>query len=168
MPAARSFWGALLVLLAAACGSPVVFDTAGRPVAEPKLMARADGLVLVVDSSAAGIRAVLQLRIDAPEGSILHWERTGLRLWTGSRPAVGPAHLRQGPLRCWPSVSDRARCRERYGDTEVCVYGVQPGEAECYYILSAEFPLKELPNPKDPVLLSVGGSLTILQMAAVK
>jgi hypothetical protein len=48
------------------------------------------------------------------------------------------------------------------------VYRVQPGEAECYYTLSAEFPLKELPSPKDRVLLSVGGSLTILQLAAVK
>jgi hypothetical protein len=45
---------------------------------------------------------------------------------------------------------------------------MQPDEAECCYILSAEFPLRELPSPKDRVILSVGGSLTILQLAAVK
>jgi len=168
MPAARSSWGVLLVLCTAACGPPVVFDPAGRPVAEPELMARAEGLVLVVDSSAAGIRAVLQLRIDAPEGRVLNWKRTGLRLWTGTRPAVRPARLRQGPLECWPFAASRERCRERYGDTQVCTYVAQPGEAECYYILSSEFPLTELPSPKDRVMLSVGGSLTILQLAAVK
>lgn len=146
----------------------MVFDPAGRPVAEPELIARADGLVLVVDSSAAGIRAVLQLRIDAPEGRVLNWERTGLRLSTGSRLAVRPARLRQGPLECWPFAASRQRCHERHGDTQVCTYLVQPGGAECYYILSAEFPLKELPRPQDRVMLSVGGSLTILHLAAVK
>ncbi len=158
----------LLVLLAAACGPPMLYDPAGQPVREPEFVAQAGGLWLAVDSSAAGIRAVVEIQMAAPEGRIQTWDRTGLKLWTGSGPAISPVRLRQGSVRCWPTAPRGVPCGANPDDPRVCRWQVEPLGAECYYIVCAEFTLERLPDPADPVVLNMGGSLTVLQLAAVK
>ncbi len=130
-------------------------------------MAPVDGGWLAVDSSAAGIRAVLELKVAAPEGRVLAWEPAGLQLWTGKSYPVLPSRLKQGALRC-RLTTGRAPCGGNAGDLDGCPVEVRRQQQDCYYILCAEFPLAELPTPADPVVLNVGGSLTILQLAVMK
>jgi len=157
----------VLLVAAAACGPPVIYDTHGRAVSEPEYMAAVDGGWLAVDSSAAGIRAVLELKVAAPEGRAVTWEPAGLQLWTGKSYPVLPTRLKQGALRCWPTTG-RAPCRGNAAELDGCPVDVRREQQDCYYTLCAEFPLAELPTPTDPVVLNVGGSLTILHLAEMK
>jgi len=166
----KSFWLSPILLLAAAagCSTPMLYDAAGKPVKEPELIAQAGGLWLAVDSSAAGIRAVVEIQVAAPGGQKRTWDVAGLRLWTGSGPALSPVRVRQSNVRCWPDAPRGAQCRVNPEDPKACVWQMQPGEAECYYVLCAEFALEQLPDPTEPVVLNMDGSLTVLQLAAVK
>lgn len=165
----KSYWLSPILLLAAAgCGAPMLYDVAGQPLKEPELIAQAGGLWLAVDSSAAGVRAVVEIQVAAPDGQKQAWDVSGLRLWTGKGPALAPARVRQSNVRCWPRAPKGGRCRGDPNDPETCTWQMQQGEAECYYMLCAEFALDQLPNPAEPVVLNMGGSLTVLQLAVVK
>jgi hypothetical protein len=166
----KNYWLSPIVLLAAAagCGMPVLYDTAGQPVEEPELMAQVGGLWLAVDSSEAGVRAVLEIQVAAPGGQIRTWDVAGLKLWTGSGPALSPARVKRSNVRCWPDAPRGVPCRTDPDDPQACVWQMQPGEAECYYILCAEFALEQLPKPTEPIVLNMDGSLTVLQLAVVK
>ncbi|UCC71897.1 MAG: hypothetical protein JSV86_16225 [Gemmatimonadota bacterium] len=166
----KSYWLTPIVLLAAAvaCGPPVLYDTAGRPVKDPMLMAQVDGLWLAVDSSAAGVRAVLEVQVVAPGGQLKSWDRTDLELWTGAAVPLSPARLREGNVRCWPTSPWGARCRTNTVDESACAPQMQPREAECYYILCAEFALERVPSPGESIVVNLGGVQRVLQLAVVK
>jgi hypothetical protein len=166
----KSYWLLPILLLAAAagCGTPMLYDVAGQPLKEPEFIAQAGGLWLAVDSSAAGVRAVVEIQVAAPDGQKQAWDVSGLRLWTGKGPALAPARVRQSNVRCWPQAPKGGRCRGNPNDPESCTWQMQPGEAECYYTLCAEFALEQLPDPAEPVVLNLDGSLTVLQLAVVK
>jgi hypothetical protein len=164
----KNRWVVPIVLLAAACGPPVIYDTDGRPVAEPAFMASVDGGWLAVDSSDGGVRAILEVRVPVPEGDVVGLDQTDLHLWTGSGYPVSPVRLNQGSLQCRPSVLDRVECQGKYGDPQACPREGQADAQECYYLLCAEFSLLKLPSVYDPVVLSLGGSLTILQLMTVR
>ncbi len=164
----KNRWVVPIVLLAAACGPPVIYDTDGRPVAEPAFMASVDGGWLAVDSSDGGVRAVLEVRVPVPEGDVVGLGQMDLQLWTGSGHPVSPVKLNQGSLQCRPSVLDRVGCQGKYGDLQACPREEQANAQSCYYLLCAEFALHELPRESDPVVLSLGGALSILQLVTVR
>jgi hypothetical protein len=166
----KSYWLSPILLLAAAagCATPILYDAAGRPVKEPEFQAQADWLWLAVDSSAEGVRAVVEMQMAAPGGEVRSWDASGLRLWTGDGPPLAPERIRRSNVRCWPDAPRGAQCRGTPNDPKSCTWQMQPWESECYYILCAEFALERLPNPEEPVVVKVGSLLTVLQLAIAK
>ena len=165
----KSYWLSPILLLAAAgCTTPMLYDTAGRPVKNPAFEAQADWLWLAVDSADGGVRAVVEMQMAAPGGQIRSWDASGLRLWTGEGAPLAPTRIRRSNVRCWPDAPRGARCRGTPDDSQACTWQMQPWESECYYILCAEFALEQLPNPEEPVVVKVGSLLTVLQLAIAK
>jgi hypothetical protein len=166
----KSYWLSPILLLAAAagCSMPVLYDTAGRPVKDPHFEAQADWLWLAVDSAEGGVRAVVEMQMAAPGGEVRSWDVAGLRLWTGDGTPLAPARIRRSNVRCWPEAPRGARCRGAPDDPKGCTWQMQPWESECYYILCAEFSLKRLPDPDEPIVVKLGSLLTVLQLAAAR
>ncbi|UCF19972.1 MAG: hypothetical protein JSU87_00745 [Gemmatimonadota bacterium] len=160
----RYFSLALIASIAVGCGPPVMYDVDGQPIREPLFMAALEGGWLAVDSSAAGVRAVLELEVAASGERETLAGPGELQLWTGSGLPLEPARLRQGEVECWPKLPSSVRCREGRGSNQACVQEVQGVGRECRYTLCAEFRLAELPRSHDPLVVNIGGSLTILQL----
>ena len=57
---------AAISVLVVACGPPVIYDTANRPVRNPLITASVDNGWLAVDSTEAGIRVVVELQLEGP------------------------------------------------------------------------------------------------------
>jgi hypothetical protein len=168
MPVLRLTRSALLALIVAGCGPPTIYDVDGRPVKEPAYLARVDGGWVAVDSGPAGIRAVLELQVPTAGSLISEWDvdMPVLRLGTGH--LLSPVRVRQGSPHCWPSIPRQLRCGQEHGEAKYCVRVAEPSEPDCQCVLRAEFALQTWPQPSDLVLLGIGDSLAVAQLAVVE
>jgi hypothetical protein len=159
---------ALLALIVAGCGPPTIYDVDGRPVKEPAYIARVDGGLVAVDSGPAGIRAVLELQVPTAGSLISQWDVDMPVLRLGSGRLLSPVRVQQSAPHCWPSIPQQLRCGQEQGETKYCVRVAEAAQPDCQCTLRAEFVLLHWPQPSDLVLLGIGDSLAVAQLAVVE
>lgn len=158
----RLIGAALLAFSVAGCGSPALIDVDGRPIRRPLLIARlADGWV-AVDSSAAGARAVLELRAETPRDDVPPWQVGGLHLQFSSGEPLKPARMRCDAPKCCPPRPQSAEPPTEREVPEVEEPAEEVAEGACLHVMRAEFRLPRVPTPADSVALKVGESVTLL------
>lgn len=140
-----SFCMTAIPILLVACGPPAIYDTSHRLVRNPLITASVDNGWLAVDSTEAGIRAVVHLQLagpaDASESVSLHL----LRFHCAVSGEHLPSSVMQEEPRCPAFGSRPIRCPE----------GASPGECDtirdeaeqtCVYTIRAEFLFDQLPH----------------------
>lgn len=144
-----------LLLQMAACGPPTIYDAAFEPVREPLLIADLGDGWLAMDSTDAGLRAVLQVEVPvgAEDGEPRLARELGLRC--RSRGLDLPVRVRQEPPICEPAPPRRWECLSRFGDPEICRH-YSTARTRCYAVVHAEFLFRSVPEPNDSVFLIVG------------
>jgi len=153
---------ALLAFSVAGCGSPALVDVDGRPLRRPLLIARlADGWV-AVDSSAAGARAVLELRAETPRDDVPPWQVGGLHLQFSSGQPLKPARVRCDAPKCSPPRPQSAEPPTEREVPEVEETAETVAEETCLHVVRAEFRLPQVPTPADSLTLKIGESVTLL------
>ncbi len=145
MRSVKTFWIVLLPGFAAACGPPVIYDTAHRAVRNPLVTASVDNGWLAVDSTETGIRAVVELQLAAPAGSEEFMSLHLLRLHcTVSGEHIPAKILREAP-RCPTPGSPPVECPE--GATpEECDTIREQADQTCLFTIRAEFMFDEMPH----------------------
>ncbi len=115
-PARPPSWPLALAVALAACAAPALVDVDGQRLERPLLVAGVHNGWVAVDSSAGGVRAVLELRAETRPPETPPWEEDGLTLQFAGYPAIAPARLRCEEPRC---------CRPALGEVG-CPRGAEP------------------------------------------
>jgi len=157
-----AFSGAMLLALGLAACTPQfqhLDGTALHPIAPPLAI---DKGWLVVDSSARGVQALVELQLETEDLDVhpLDLERISLRFSSSDRWQSGRVRV-EGPICAWSGSGRLQEPRTGSPDHEVnrVQYG---GEQRCMYIVRAQFDLDRLPTPGDSVVVSYGQHLTHL------
>lgn len=150
--------GAFLVgVSAAGCGPPVIFDTDLRPVRNPVIMASVGSGWLAVDSTEAGVRAVLEVQLEGPTAAAdyvtLHVPRLHCRL-SGEHY---PARVRNSEPRCPAPGPPPSACIEG-SSPEACRSSEEVVQQTCLYTVRAEFLFERIPHLDESHFLTFGQS----------
>ncbi len=141
-----------------ACG-PKFEDVYGSGL-DPVLSAPIENGWVAVDSTAEGVRAVLQLEAEAAQGS-LPWDLADLALLFGS-DTIPPTRMR-----CEESAVCRHVRRPVQSPNERAV--AEPADRReeevvvCDHVVRAEFVLPAVPSPSDSVVLRLAETLIPLR-----
>ncbi len=135
----------LSVVVVSACGAPVIYDASLQPVRNPLIVASVDNGRLAVDSTEAGIRAVLELQLDGPGAADEFVQLHVPKLHC----TVSGEHIPSKVLR------EEPKCASRPIMTVSCPTGFTPEECDAYrqqetelctYTIRAEFLFAEMPH----------------------
>ena len=136
---------AAIPILVVACGPLVIYDTAHQPVRNPLITASVDNGWLAVDSTEAGIRAVVELHLEGPASTADFVSLHLLRLHCTVSGEHLPAKILLEEPRCPTPGSSPIRCPEGTSPEECD--GMR-GEAEpnCLFTIRAEFLFDQMPH----------------------
>jgi len=146
-PSPRLLTGVFALALAA-CGPPVIYDTDLVAVRHPLVTASVDNGWLAVDSTEAGIRAVLELRFEGPPETA---ETLDLHV-PALHCALSGQHLPVKLLREEPSCPGPipVRCLEG-NSSEECERFVEEQQRDCVFTIRAEFLFDAMPHLDDNI-----------------
>lgn len=149
-----------MLVLASACGPPVVHDTAGRPVTDPALLAAVgeDGW-LAIDSTEGGIRAVLELRLETMRPPARPLALHTPKLHCTAEGTHFPVRIRREPPVCWTPPPGAGTCRTGADGAAVCRSGDEDARV-CLHVIRAEFHFRHLPALDDRVYFTLGREST--------
>lgn len=129
----------------AACATHTIYDTYGVAVRNPLVTATVDNGWLAVDSTDAGIRAVVELQLESPSAADEFVELHVPKLHC----TVSGDHVP------WRLVRELPRCTSRPIGALACPTGATPEECDrlrqaeeqvCIYTIRAEFLFAEMPH----------------------
>ena len=135
----------LCAVAAGACGAPMIYDASMQPVRNPLVVASVDNGRMAVDSTEAGIRAVLELQLEGPGSADEFVEFHVPKLHC----TISGEHIPAKVFR------EKPRCATRPLTTGVCPTGFTPEECDayrqqgaetCMYTIRAEFLFAEMPH----------------------
>ena len=136
---------AAIPIFVVACGPPVIYDTAHRPVRNPLITASVDNGWLAVDSTEAGIRVVVELQLEGPADAADFVSLHLLRLHCTVSGEHLPAKILQEEPRCPTPVSRPIRCPEGTPPEE-CDRIREEAEQSCVFTIRAEFMFDQMPH----------------------
>lgn len=150
--------GLATVIALAACGPPMLYDTDLRPVRDPIIVASVGNGWLAVDSTAAGVRAVLELQMEGSDAAAeyvsLHVPRLHCR--TG---AHFPARVRTEQPRCPAGARPPRECADGTS-SGACDDAPVLASPTCLYTVRAEFLFDRVPHFDASHYLTFGQSET--------
>jgi hypothetical protein len=133
------------VMLLSACGPPVIYDTEHNPVIRPLIVASVDNGWLAVDSTALGIRAVVELQMEGPTGAsdyvMLHIPTLHC---TVSGEHLPSRVLREDPV-CPAPTARPIQCPDGAAPDE-CQRLRNEADLNCLYTIRAEFLFDRMPH----------------------
>ena len=131
--------------VSAACSPRMIYDTSLQPVRNPLVTASVENGWLAVDSTDAGIRAVLELEMEAPAATAefvtLHEPRLHCTVSGEHRPAKW---ISEAP-RCPTPQPQALRCPAEYTPEE-CDRFRREEIPLCLYTVRAEFFFSQMPH----------------------
>ncbi|MDH3732664.1 MAG: hypothetical protein OEU54_03985 [Gemmatimonadota bacterium] len=132
-------------VVASACSPHIVYDTSMQPVRDPLVTANVENGWMVVDSTDAGIRAVLELEMEAPAATAefvtLHVPRLHCTISGEHLPAKV---MREAP-RCPTAPAQALRCPTDFTPEECDRYREEE-TPYCTYTVRAEFFFAQMPH----------------------
>lgn len=156
-PDRRSIAGLALALGIAACGPPTLYDTDLRPVRDPIIVASVGNGWLAVDSTDAGVRAVLEMQMEGSEAAAEYVTLHVPRLHCRASGAHFPTRVRTDEPRCPAPAPAAERC-DRDASPETCVGAPVLASPTCLYTVRAEFLFDRVPHLDASHYLTFGQS----------
>ncbi len=163
--AARVFASIALLIagaLTASCHRAAYLDPDGREIREPPLVANFEGGWIVIDTAQGRPSAILKLEHETPQAGLL-LDPGALVLWSGSERGLEPLRRSVGAPVCRTPARRRSGCDSTLDEKRQCPRSSLPREESCVHEIRAVFPLDEMPNEGDQIVLRVGGYIAVLQ-----
>lgn len=157
-PAARgSIAGLALAVGVTACGPPTLYDTDLRPVRNPIIIASVGNGWLAVDSTEAGVRAVLELQMEGSDAAEEYVALHVPRLHCRASGAHFPARVRTEKARCPAPTAIQSECVDG-ASPEACRDALVLASPTCLYTVRAEFLFERVPHLDASHYLTFGQS----------
>jgi len=134
-----------LALGIAACGPPTLYDTDLRPVRNPIIVASVGNGRLAVDSTDAGVRAVLELHVEGSDAAAEYLALHVPRLHCSASGAHFPVRVRTEEPRCPARAPAADRCA-RDAAPGTCAETRVLASPTCLYTVRAEFLFDRVPH----------------------
>lgn len=131
-------------LAVASCGPPVLYDTDMRPVRSPIIVASVGNGWLAVDSTSAGVRAVLELQMEAPLESSQFVTLHTPTLHCSSKGEHRPSKvMREEPI-C--RTAEAPSCSPSQRESGQCQAMLEQRSLTCLHVVRAEFTFERVPH----------------------
>ncbi|MDX1579373.1 MAG: hypothetical protein R3266_12880 [Gemmatimonadota bacterium] len=127
------------------CGPPVLYDTDLQPVRNPLITASVENGWLAVDSTEAGVRAVLELQVEASEIASEYVALHVPTLHCSSRGVHEPAKVRHGQPVCSPP-DPALYCSPTEREAGDCPQALTQLPETCVYTVRAEYAFERVPH----------------------
>lgn len=150
--------GLLVAAASAACAPPTVYDTELRPVRDPIILASVGNGWLAVDSTANGVRAVLEIQVEGSEAAADYVSLHVPRLHCSASGEHLPARVRTEAPRC--PIPPQARPECTGGSAGACRAARVLVTPSCLYTIRAEFLFDRVPHLDASHYLTFGQSET--------
>jgi len=146
-------------LLSLTCRPPTLIDPLGRPVPRPMLVASIENGRIVIDSSAAGVRAVAELTRTLPDSAHQGEGTVPLLRCSGRASPLAPHRVRIEPVTCHDGTTG-AGC-DRPGQANApCGYPNSRIARSCSQVLHLEYRLDAVPSAGDSLTLQLGDRIS--------
>jgi len=141
-------------LLSLTCRPPTLIDPLGRPVARPMLVASIETGRIVIDSSAAGVRAVAELTRTLEDSAHQAEGTVPLLRCSGRSSPLAPHRVRTEPITCHDGPTGAGCDRPRQASTP-CGYPNSRIARSCSQVLHLEYRLDAVPSVGDSLSLQL-------------
>lgn len=138
-------WLPGLLVAVAACGPPTIYDVDLHPVHAPRIMASVGNGWFAVDSTAAGIRGVLELQVEGPPAAARYVALHVPALRCSSSGLHQPTRIRREAPTCTTPVPTDA-CSPHEVESGACARMFGPRPETCLHVVRAEFSFDRMPH----------------------
>jgi hypothetical protein len=138
-------WLPGIVLATASCGPPTIYDVDLNPVRSPRIIASVGNGWFAIDSTAAGIRGILELQIEGPPAAAEYVALHMPALRCSSAGIHRPIRVRREAPRCTSPGAAEA-CTPQDLESGACARMFGPRPETCLHVVRAEFAFERIPH----------------------